>query len=648
MTQFRQFILLGLTLIFLLSGCHSAKMSTADESMACGDYFKAANEYRQIYRNLKNKSDRPLRAETAFKMGLAYLKLSRYENAASAFSNAIRYGYSDSTATLLLAQSLHASGLYRNAIDAYSKSNSELSIAGLAGAAIADSIMRHPTRHKVTPATFLNTRRSEFSPVIFNRTLYFTSNNENSRGSQKSPVTGQKYGDIWTSRKDENGRWTRPTPIEGEINTDADEGCVSFSPDGSTMYFSRVPSGSSVSSIFTSKRYDATWSEPEQLFIASDSIHSYAYPSVSPSGEWLYFTSDRPGCGSKDIWRMNLYSLRGAIENLGNDINTSGDEMFPSALSDSAFIFSSNGHPGLGGLDMFRADLLPNGRWHVVNLGYPLNSKADDFGMTFDSEASATTGFFSSGRDDARGYDNIYSFVLPEINVEISGTVTDFDEYPISGATIRIVGNDGSIRKTLSHTDGTFHFPLSPTTHYIIFASSDGYLNAHQEFTTDPTERDEHYDIAFRLASLTKPNVIENIFYDFDRATLRPESREALDALVKMLGENPEISIEMSSHTDRIGSDSYNLDLSNRRAKAVVDYLIEAGIAPDRLQYTGYGKSRPKKVSRKITREYHQFSEGTILDEQFLMTLSDDDRQIADQINRRTEFTVISVEYGQY
>ncbi|MBO4944502.1 MAG: OmpA family protein, partial [Muribaculaceae bacterium] len=379
----------------------------------------------------------------------------------------------------------------------------------------------------------------------------------------------------------------------------------------------------------------------------ADTAANYGHPAVSPSGRWRYVSSDRDGGnGGRDLWRMSLGGS-GRMENLGDDINTGADEMFPYLLTDSIIYFSSNGHPGFGGLDIFRGVLLPSGRWSVENIGAPINSAADDFGMTFES-TDPQSGFFSSNRGDNRGYDHIYSFVLPDLKINISGSVTDLDEEPVRGAVIRIVGDDGTNRKAVARNDGTFSFPLERGVRYAMLAGAKGYLNAQQEFTSDLAEEDAEYNVDFALASVEKPNIVENIFYDFDKATLRPESKSALDGLVKMLADNPGITIEMGAHTDRVGSDAYNDKLSERRAKSVVDYLIKAGISADRLQARGYAKTQPKMVTKRIAREFPQFTEGTLLDDTFVGTLSDDDKAAADQINRRTEFRILSLDYGLY
>ncbi|MDE6218439.1 MAG: OmpA family protein, partial [Muribaculaceae bacterium] len=367
------------------------------------------------------------------------------------------------------------------------------------------------------------------------------------------------------------------------------------------------------------------------------------HPAVSPDGKYLYFASEMPGgYGGKDIWRINLQEKGGSLENMGPQINTSGNEVFPYVRNDSTIYFASDGHPGFGGLDIFRASRDSSGkRWSVDNMGQPVNSSADDFGITF---GEGESGFFSSNRGDGRGYDHIYSFELPDLKITISGWVVDKDDEPVSKAVIRIVGDDGSNQKEVARDDGSFSFNLQRGVKYVMMAGAKGYLNQKQEFESDSEEADADYGIDFILAAIDKPQVVENIFYDFDKATLRLESKAALDEMAQMLRDNPGVSIEMGSHTDRKGTEAYNIGLSDRRAKSVVDYLVSVGVDPSRLSWKGYGKTEPKVVTKRINKLYPQFPEGTLLDEEFISTLSDEDREAADQINRRTEFKVTSID----
>jgi peptidoglycan-associated lipoprotein len=639
-----------------LTSCGGAKLTTANEQMERGEYYDASRTYRKIYNKLTKKEERHQRGEIAYKMAECHRHLNQYARSAAAYQNAIRYGYTDSTAQLHLAEMLHADGKYSQAVKAYEDylaldPNNKSAQSGILGAknAMAKS---GSTRYVVKQAKLFNSRRADFSPMYMrgdNDQLYFTTTNEKVSGSHRSEITGMKKGDIWFATKNERGEWKRPEAVEGELNTENDEGIISFTPDGSTMYLTRArrePNASTGVEIYTSQRSDAQWSAPVKFDVTSDTLSNYGHPAVSPDGTWLYFTSDMPGgVGGKDIWRINLKERQGSLENLGEWINTPGDEMFPYVRTDSVLYFASNGHPGYGGLDIFRAELTKSGGWNVTNMGTPINSSSDDFGITF---GVGESGFLSSNRGDARGYDHIYSFELPELKIQISGWVMDKDEEPVPNAIIRIIGNDGSNQKQVARNDGSFSFPLERGVSYVMLAGAKGYLNAKQEFTSDIAEEDAEYGVDFILSSINKPVVIENIFYDFDRATLRPESKTALNEMAQILRDNPNVTIEMASHTDRHGTDEYNISLSSRRARSVIDYLISVGIKADRLQSQGYGESRPKTITKKLAREYPQFKEDDVLTEEYILQLSPEDQDIADQINRRTEFQVLSIDYQMY
>ena len=637
----------------LLSGCRSAKLSDADEQYARGEYHAAMLTYKKIYNKLTRREERQQRGVVAFRLGECYRHLNMAANASGAYRNALRYNYPDSMALLYLAQSQLMEGKYKEAIKSYEQflekaPKNVLARDGLRGSQNAARIKANPTRYKVAAAKLFNSRRADFCPMFFDAAhdvLYFTSSTEKSKGTAKSEVTGTKNSDIYFSKKNEKGVWQRPEAVDGELNTDFDEGITSFSPDGTTMYLAkarREENASTSVEIFTSQRSEAKWSAPVKLEITADTLSAYGDPAVSPDGNWLYFSSDMPGGqGGKDLWRINLKERVGSLENLGDVINTPGDERFPYVRSDSVLYFSSNGHAGMGGLDIYRATLTPSGGWNVENMGWPMNSSYDDFGITF---GDGESGFFSSNRNDARGYDHIYSFVKPELKITISGYVLDRDEEPVPNAVIRIVGDDGSNQKAIGKTDGTFQFNLQRGVKYVMMAGAKGYMNGKQEFVSDMAEEDAEYAVDFILAAMTKPQVIENIFYDFDKATLRPESKTALDSMVMILKDNPQIVIEMASHTDRWGNDNYNLKLSDRRAQSVVDYLIAAGIDPSRLRPKGYGETRPKTVTKRIARLYPQFKEGDVLNEEYIEKLDKPDQDAADQINRRTEFQVISLQ----
>ena len=590
-------------------------------------------------------------------MAECYRRINMAPRSSAAYQNAIRYDYPDSMALFYLARSQQYEGKYKEAIknyQAYLETNPQSSLAknGIRGCNLAQQWKKTPTRYVVKKATMFNSRRSDFAPMFLGEDfdqVYFSSSTEKALGKNKSGITGTKNCDLFFSKKNERGAWQKPEPIEGDVNTEDDEGVISFSPDGTTMYLTkarREPNADTSVELYTSTRTGAQWSAPQKYEITADTLSAFGHPAVSPDGEFLYFVSDMPGgYGGKDIWRISLTEKEGTLENLGVQINTPGDEMFPYIRSNGDLYFSSDGHPGMGGLDIFKARMNDSGFWQIENMKAPINSQADDFGITFGEEES---GFFSSNRGDGRGYDNIYSFELPSISVWISGTVIDKDDEPVPDAIIRIVGNDGSNQKEFARKDGSFRFKLDRGVHYVMLASCRGYLNSKQEFISDNEEADAEYGVNFVLASISKPILIENIFYDFDRATLRPESETSLNELVKMLNDNPNVSIELGAHTDLKGSEQYNLRLSDRRARSVVDYLIKSGINPDRLQPKGYGESRPKVITKKLATQYPQFKEGDVLDEKYINGLSPEDQEIANQINRRTEFQVLSITWNLY
>uniref|UniRef100_UPI003FEE157D PorE family type IX secretion system protein n=1 Tax=Candidatus Limisoma sp. TaxID=3076476 RepID=UPI003FEE157D len=652
------YIIVCLLLTAVAAGCRTPKLSEADAQFQRGEYYDASVTYKKVYNKLRKKEERPQRGEVAFKMGRCYRLLNMSARASAAFQNALRYEYPDSTTHFMLAQALHADGKYAAALRSYDKylefcPDDSLAINCAEGCRTAQEIRARGSRYVVKQAKLFNSRRADFCPMYLGADcdqIYYTSTTEKATGDKKSEITGMKNADVFFSKKNEKGEWERPEPVEGELNTEFDEGIVAFSPDAQTMYLTKarreLNAPTSVE-IYTSTRSDAKWSAPVKFEITADTLSTFGHPAVSPDGEYLYFVSDMPGgYGGKDIWRISLKERQGSLVNLGPDINTEGNDDFPYVRSDGSLYFSSDGHPGMGGLDIFRATAVGDPadlRWKVENMGFPINSAGDDFGITF---GKGEDGFFSSNRGDARGYDHIYSFEYDPVRITIEGLVMDKDEEPVKNAIIRIVGNDGSNQKEVARDDGSFSFALQRGVKYVMLAGAKGYLNQKQEFASDSTMEDANYWVEFILPSISKPSVVENIFYDYDKADLRPESKTALNELIAVLHDNPNVAIEMASHTDRWGSDAYNINLSERRAKSVVDYLVENGISRDRLQPHGYGKSRPKTVTKRIARLYPQFKEGDILTEEFIKTLSEEDQQAADQINRRTEFSVLSLTYN--
>lgn len=656
------YILLFLTALLLFS-CKSAKLSDAEEKQRIGEYFEAAAIYRKVYTKTSPQK-RDLRGYIAYRMAECNRLINNTPRATSAYMNALRYDYPDSIVSLRLGQMYQKSGKYMDAIRHYNdflllNPESQLALNGIKGSELAPQWKQNPNRYIVKRMEKFNSRRGEFSPMLYGDKydqLYFTSS-RTPKGANKdkdetiSAITGQRNNDFFLVKQDEQGYWLAPVELEDEVNTEFDEGTPSFSKDGNTMYYTycaQDPEGPRTSEIYVSTRSSAKWGKGTRASIVKDSVTALGHPAVSPDGKYLYYVSDAVGgFGGKDIFRSRLVGNDfGPMENLGPDINTPGDEMFPYVRDSVTLYFASNGHPGMGGLDLFKATQDSTGKWHVENLKAPINSMGDDFGITF--EGDKEKGFFSSNRNDARGYDHLYSFELPVITIFIEGIVSDVDENPIEDATVRIVGKDGLNEKVLAKKDGTYRVELERDIRYVMMASARGYLNQNFELKTGPEEKNETYIVDFYLSPISKPVVIENIFYDFDKATLRPESQKALDEMIKMLNDNPNVTIELGAHTDRKGSDQYNERLAQRRAQSVVDYLIAGGIEKERLEAKGYGESVPKVINKKMAKNYDFLNEGDVLTEEFILTLTPEQQEIADQINRRTEFKVLRTNYNLF
>jgi len=642
--------------LLIFNSCKSARLSDAVAKEERGEYYEAADIYRRVYSKTSSSKKKILKGSVAYHMGDCFRKVNNSKKAQTGYQNAIRFGYADSTAIFYYALMLQRNGNYTEAIKQYKiflelDPNNQWAKNGVIGCDSALKWKKNPTRYTVKKEDKMNSRKSDFSPMLAGEKydqLYITTTRDEALGDEKSAITGVKFSDIFVSKQDEKGQWLSPVPLEEGFNTEAEEGVCSFTNNGSTMYYTYCQQDQEyprTAEILKSSRLGAKWNKGEKVGIFADSMKMAAHPAIDPSGKYLYFVSDiMGGHGGKDIWRIEVDAIgRANPENLGAEINTAGDEMFPYMRTDSIMYFASNGHPGMGGLDIFKATLTKGGKWVVENMKSPINSAGDDFGITFAGKSEK--GFFSSNRNDTKGYDHIYSFSLPSVNVFIEGWVLDRDEEVVENAIIKIVGKDGTNEKIFAKKDGSYRLELARGVDYVMMANAQGYLNQKQSLTTPKDEKSETFYVDFSLASIAKPVLIENIFYDFNKATLRSESQKTLDELISLLKDNPNVTIELMAHTDRIGSDSYNQILSQRRAQSVVDYLIKGGIEKERLTAVGYGKSQPKTVSKSIEKQYTFLPEDTVLSETFIQTLTPAQQEIADQINRRTEFKVLRTNY---
>ena len=654
------YLVLSLLLVFVLSSCGADKnLKRGEKYLALGEYYDAANEFKTAYQKTPSK-ERDKRGQRARKMAYCYDRSLQTAKAIAAYRNAIRYNQATSDDLLAYARLLLKNGNYKEAEAAFtqvldSMPGNVLARNGLLSARQAPAIKNEGSRYTVKKMDIFNSRRAEYCPMLLgdeSDQLYFTSSRNEAQGDELSGITGTKPADIFLSEKDDKGHWSRPEPVVGGLNTDYDEGACAFSTDGRTMYLTQCstdPSYPRYAKIMTASRSDASWGKASELKLSNDTLSSFAHPAVSPDGEWLYFTSDMPGGkGGLDIWRVRLTAAGvGGVENLGEPVNTPGDEAFPAFRPNGDFYFSSNGHQGLGGYDIFIARVGNDHKYHLEHPGYPLNSQGDDFGITF--EGPYNRGFFSSNRNDGRGWDHIYSFNNPEIVNTIKGYVYEMDGYELTAAEVHIVADDGTNETVGVRSDGSFTKVVTPGVSYLVMATCQGYLNHMEELTVMATDESHEDVLQFPLAPISMPVLIDNIFYEFDRAELTKDSEKALDELVTLLNQNPHVTIELSAHCDYKGSAEYNKRLSQRRAESVVNYLVEHGIEAERLTPVGYGKDRPKKVRAKLARKYSWLKEGDELTEDFIKAIDNEERQeICNSINRRTEFTVLRTTYGMF
>lgn len=641
-------------------GCSvNARIKRANKQFEAGEFFSASDQYRKILRRIPTQS-RHLKAQVAYNMAECYRVINYTPQSESAYLNAIKLRYTDSLVYLRYAQMLQRNGKYADAAKNYqlylkNDTANRLAKTGVNVVKIADALKTHPTPYVVKKADLsFNARRSwNFSPAFSGYDadgLYFTSNRSlNTKAALKpSTVTGLPLNKMYNTRKNTAGKWEKPALIGSEINTlDTDDGACCFSPDGKIIYFTRAfnkEESASGTKIFYSNRAGGTWSEPKEIEIFADSSISVAHPAIAPDGETLYFVSDnKEGFGGKDIWRTKFSGGNcSETQNMGPLFNTPGDEMFPSVRYDGTLYFSSNGLPGLGGLDIFKATPKDNG-WKIENAGTPLNSNADDFGMTF--EGKNEKGFFSSNRGEARGYDALWSFELPVYEFILEGKVLDDKSEPITDAVVRLVSNTGINTRVTTKKDGSFRIKIDKKMECIILATARGYLNKEAKLTTPDLKESKTFRQDIILSAIYKPIQLENIFYEFGKWDLTPQSEAGLQELVKTLNDNPNIAIEISAHTDYVGNNESNKTLSEKRAQSVVNYLIKAGINAQRLSSAGYGEEKPFVVDAATAQKYNFVKENDVLTEAFVLKLRPEQQETANKINRRTEFRVLKTNF---
>lgn len=645
-----------LLILIVLPDAHAQKRKTqrAYDAFQAGEYYDAIDLFKDAYSKTK-KSDKEARAELVFMVAEAYRMINDPRNSETWYKLAVKSSYSKPDAQFWLAESLKKNGKYQQAVDEFRKykqiaPGDARADQEIRACELADEWLRNPESYQVVELKDLNSRESDFGAAYGSDDfgmIYFTSSRDDAAGNKTHGATGQSFTDIFETRLDKKSKWSTPVPV-AVLDSESEEGTPSFTSDFREIYFTRCDAGKREKKgcvIMHSEKEGSDWSEPENINILTDSVVA-AHPAISPDGSVLYFVSDiAGGYGKKDIWMVRK-SGNGWSEplNLGPDINTPGDELFPFMRDDGTLYFSSDGLIGMGGLDIFRATYQPDGSWLVQNMKAPINSSADDFSIVF--EKGSEKGLFSSTRK-GRGNDELYSFEMPPLRFTVTGLVKDENTgTAISASTVQLIASDGSNLQAETGNSGDFKFALKPNVDYIFLASKKGYLNGKERETTKGQEKSREFMVTILLTAIDKPIELPNILYDFGKYDLRPESMVSLDKLVETLTDNPNVTIELMSHTDSRDTEEYNQNLSQQRAQVVVDYLIQKGIAADRLTAVGYGESTPKVVDQQTAEEAPFLKVGTTLTEQFINSLpNDEQKEIAHQINRRTEFRVLRTDY---
>jgi peptidoglycan-associated lipoprotein len=634
-------------------------LEVANLAYEAQEYYKAITLLKKAYSKEKDKANK---AEIIYKTAQCYRFVNDAKQSETWYRKALKLKYPEPKVQLYYAEALKANGKFEDAIVEYEK-YAELAPEdprgknGAEACALAQKWIDNPSRYVVENTVQLNGKYMDFTPSYASadhKQLYFTSSRNGAAGNDIDGWTGQGFTDVFESTIDNKGKWSKPKPLPATVNSVFNEGAAVMNADFSEMIFTRCGVKKKVKmgcELYHTKKEGSNWSEPELLpfFLKDEGDDStqvtVGHPALSADGKTLVFASDAEGGkGGRDLWK-SVYDEEkkrwGAPTNLG-DLNTQGDEMYPFIHNDGTLYFASNGHIGMGGLDIFMAEAQGETWGNITNMRYPINSSGDDFAIIFEKEQEK--GYFTSNREDGKGSDDIYSFLLPALKFTLCGTVTDFKtKKAINEATVSIVGTDGSSLETTTDAQGKYCFDLSPATSYVITAGKkDYYLNKTGKTTTVGFEEDKDLVHDFELDPINRVIDLPNIFYDLGKWDLRPESKVALDGLIETLNDNPTIVIELGSHTDTRASDSYNLSLSQKRAQSVVDYLIENDIAEARLVAKGYGETTPKVLDNAVG----EFPKGSVINDAFIAKLSTEElKEEAHQLNRRTEFKVLRNDY---
>ncbi|MBR4391241.1 MAG: OmpA family protein [Bacteroidales bacterium] len=640
----------------------------ADLAFGRKQYTEAADRYKKAYkRSKRNKSER---ARISFQMGECYRLIGLPKRAEPYYKRVIKTDFPSThpEVYLYLAETCKSIEKYKEAVEYYESyihmvPDDPRGQLGLETTNLIQEWIENPSRYEITEMKKINSKNSDFAATWTNSNfneIIFTSSRSGATGGEKEGITGQDFSDFWTSKQDRKGDWSTPTLADegNNINSDDSDGVPFMNSNYTKLYFTRCLAGEHRKNgcqIMVASKSGGSFSTPRPVEIATvDTLDIVGHPTLSDDELILYFSADRKGgFGGKDLWvstRKSTNEAFGRPFNLGENINTAGDEVFPFLRNDTTLYFSSNGHGGMGGLDIFVVTIDTAGNWgQPVNLKYPMNSTSDDFAICF--HPTQERGFMSSNRGNNRGIDNIYYFEEPQIKFTFTGTVKDENTMQfVSNATVRFVGSDGSVMSTRTNDKGYFNFSdsqMNKNTTYEITIDKDNYFTLSATETTVGLEFSKDFEKEFELKPIPEePIMLPDILYDLGKWDLKPQFEDSLQGLIETLQINPTITIELASHTDARDTDEHNDILSQKRAQSVVDYLIIRGIDPLRLTAKGYGERVPRTIQKDMTVKGYTFKAGTQLTEDFINKLPNNDvREAAHQMNRRTEFRILSKDF---
>ncbi len=660
-----KFIALFFILILVSVTAFSQKkaLKKANAAFDTGEYFAAAEIFEKVFEKLKTKAEK---AEVSFKVGECYRIMNKPRKSRTWYRKAVRNKSNNPYSVLYYAEALKMLEEYDDAKIQYENfkkllPDDERGKYGIRSCELIDVWRKDPSRYIIQEIKDINSKFSDFSPS-YGRSkseIYFTSTRQSTEGKNASNITGEGFADIFLVSKDRKGKWSVPVPVEGGVNTIDGEGSAVLVNGGATMYYTgckQIEGANTGCKIYKSKKSGKGWSEPKIEEIINDSSISVGHPAITKDELTLYFVSDgeffnKKGKGGKDIWKCTRPTPTGRWGkpvNMGNEINTKGDEMFPFVREDGILFFASDGLPGMGGLDIFKA-VKEGNAWKVTNLRPPINSYAHDFGITFYEDQEV--GYFTSSRKKS---DDLYSLKKPSLIFTLKGKVTNSQtDEALADASVKLTSPSGYESEIKSASDGTFVFNLEPKTDYTVTGSKKDFLMARVSESTKPYKSSKTLEVILDLPPIRSTFELPNIEYDVADTTLREESKVSLDKLVELLNVNSNITIELSANTDFRGGDDYNQKLSRGRANSVVHYLISKGIKKDRLTAVGNGERNPKKIDgetkngRGILKMYDFLKSGDVLSEDYINNLETKEQiESAHQLNRRTEFRVLRDDYG--